>query len=566
MRIAFLSHQWPGARMGGIGTCVRQTAVALAGAGHEVHVFTLTLPADVRRDLPPGIRVHECAGLSEAVHDGTVPAACAAALAAGGSAGYRLALAWRLTERLLAIHEHQRFDLVEAPEVEALGLPLLLGDFHAPVVSHLHCATGVARIANGAPADEDSAAAEALELAAIHLADGACAPTAAVIDSTRELGPIRHDVQVIPHPVSITDAEPHSPPRDDGPILFVGRLERLKGVEVLAEALNLFLPTRPAARFRFIGPDTNVEGASMRQGIEGRLLAPVRPRVEFAGERSPAEIRTAWRGARFGVMPSLRENFSMALCEALSAGRTAIIASGTGSVEVVGEAGLVVERGSAAALAAAMGRLWDDRTLLHRLSAAAFDRIRTVFSPASISTERTAFYQSVIDSFRRGGAMARSARLASLPPGCAAAVLPAMSRLTAALAGVKPPGARTPGMRLLQIMDDLERRHGTPARVLLYGAGKHSARLMAERHLWETRRHRVVGIIDDHPRFHASPVYLDLPVQSVGAAAARVAAGEALAPVVLSTDTYEDQFWAQCAPLRAAGVPVFRLYTIRKAA
>src|SRR6516162_236037 len=51
MRIAFLTHQWPGARMGGIGAAVRQTALALAQAGHDVHVFTFTLPQDVREKL-----------------------------------------------------------------------------------------------------------------------------------------------------------------------------------------------------------------------------------------------------------------------------------------------------------------------------------------------------------------------------------------------------------------------------------------------------------------------------------------------------------------------------------
>ena len=109
-------------------------------------------------------------------------------------------------------------------------------------------------------------------------------------------------------------------------------------------------------------------------------------------------------------------------------------------------------------------------------------------------------------------------------------------------------------------MSKIENEQGQPARLMLYGAGKHTARLMSERHLWESRRHRVVGIIDDHPRFAQTPIYLDVPVQSMDAAAARVLGGEKLPPVVLSTDTYADQFWRQSAVLRAAGVQVFRLY------
>ena len=48
--------------------------------------------------------------------------------------------------------------------------------------------------------------------------------------------------------------------------------------------------------------------------------------------------------------------------------------------------------------------------------------------------------------------------------------------------------------------------------------------LLAERHAWESRGHRVVGLIDDHPRFAEGGSYLDLPVWSVRAVERRVAA------------------------------------------
>lgn len=557
-----MSHQWPAARMGGIGTSVRETSLALARAGHDVHVFTLTLPEDVRREIPAIIHVHEATSLSEAVRDSTVPGPLAAAISTGGAGTYRLALAWRMTESLLAMHRAEPFDVIEAPEVEALGLPLmLLPDVEGPVITHLHCCTAIARQADGIASDDEFRLSEALEFAAIHLADAVCAPTQAVAAQTREWVPKMHQPRIIPHPVAAPDRS-FLPPPDGGAILFVGRIERLKGVETLVDALNQFLPQRPRATFQFIGPDTNTaDGRSMRRCLDSRLEPSVRSRVQFRGECSPAEISVAWERASFGVMPSVRENFSMACCEAMSAGRTVIVASGTGSVELVGDAGIVVEQGSFANLAGAMRELWDDRALLNRLSSAALDRIRTLCSPDRVAIERAAFYQDCIRDMRRPHRITRPERLGTLPPACAAAILPALSRITGSLAGVKHLQPRTPGTRLLRIMDGLERRHRQPARVLLYGAGKHTARLLSERQVWESRGHRIVGIIDDHPRFEQSPVYLDLPVQSVGAAQARVLNGQKLPPVVLSTDTYEDQFWAQSEPLRAAGVPVFRLYS-----
>jgi hypothetical protein len=109
-------------------------------------------------------------------------------------------------------------------------------------------------------------------------------------------------------------------------------------------------------------------------------------------------------------------------------------------------------------------------------------------------------------------------------------------------------------------MEELSNGDGRRADVLLYGAGKHSARLLVERHLWESRGHRVVGLIDDHPRFAENPSYLDLPVRSLRAVEANVLGGKETPVVVLSTDTYQDQFWAQTKSLRARGVEVFRLY------
>jgi len=154
----------------------------------------------------------------------------------------------------------------------------------------------------------------------------------------------------------------------------------------------------------------------------------------------------------------------------------------------------------------------------------------------------------------------RSHRLFTLPPECAAAVLPALVRIASSLCGLHS-AMETPGTRLLRLMSEIESESGSPAEVVLYGAGKHTARLLAERNVWESKKHKVVGIIDDHPRFGQTPVYLDLPVQALESATARVAAGKVLPPVVLSTDTYEDQFWEQAAALREAGVAVFRLYS-----
>ena len=105
-------------------------------------------------------------------------------------------------------------------------------------------------------------------------------------------------------------------------------------------------------------------------------------------------------------------------------------------------------------------------------------------------------------------------------------------------------------------MDEMAPKGG--ARIVLYGAGRHTSRLLAEKSTWGKHGHQVVGIIDDHPRFREQPSHLGLPVDSIESFAARPL--DARIAVVLSTDTFTEQFWQNTAPLRAKGIRVFRLY------
>ncbi len=541
--------------MGGIGSYVRQCAAALAQADQDVHVFTLAVPPEVRADAPPGVHLHDIPDPARRILDGTLPPVLASALTAAGDGAYRLSLACLLSAEVLKLHREKPFDIVESPDVENLGLPLMLNSsFSAPVITHLHCCTAIGHMANEVPVGPTERLRLALEFAGIHLADSICAPTRNIIEETRKFLPVAEPATVIPYPFVCTGAG-FSPPQADGPMVFLGRIERRKGVHLIADALNVVLKERAGATFRFVGPDTSTGpgGSSMCQYIRSRLAPDIASRVHFTGELSRPEIEKELLAARFCVLPSLWENFPLACCEAFAAGRTAIVASGTGSVELVADAGMVAERDAVESIASAMLRLTGGPKLLHDLSRRAYDRIRQMSDPVRVAQQRVDYFRHVIDSWN--GRANLSAKLQTLPADCIASVLPAFAALVSQVSGSECGLEEvTPGRRLLSIMDDLQRQSRRPAQVLLYGAGRHTARLLSERALWESRGHRVVGLIDDHPRFAVEPKHLDLPVQSL-----RSATNSSM-PVVLSTDTYQDQFWQQTAALRERGVPVFRLY------
>ncbi len=162
--------------MGGIGSYVRQCAAMLARAGHEVHVFTFDLPDTARAAAPAGVHLHEVPDLATRVQRGTLDSALAAVINAGGEAVYRLALGWLLSGALRECHRDRPLDVVEASEVEALGLPLMLDEgFDVPVVTHLHCCTAISQAGNQMPIGQAENLIRAMEFSAVHLADALCA-------------------------------------------------------------------------------------------------------------------------------------------------------------------------------------------------------------------------------------------------------------------------------------------------------------------------------------------------------------------------------------------------------
>jgi glycosyltransferase involved in cell wall biosynthesis len=558
MRIALLSHQFPGVRLGGIGVYTLNCARALAEAGHDAHLFTFPIPTELRAALPSKILLHEVADLAERGQSGAVPAPLAAAIHAGGEATYRLALGALLCAKVREVHAATPFDVIEAPEYEALALPLIVSPIPGlPVVTHLHSGSAIVHRAGQQALTGDQLLFEAMEAAAILAADARCAPSERVIADTKESVDFDGS-NALRLPFYPSTKGETSPPRAGAPIVFIGRLETIKGAHLLPEALNIFLHEQPQAIVRLIGPDTNtsLEQSSMAQWISARLDASVKDRVTFVGEQTHQQLASELAAASFTIVPSLHDSYSYVCCESLAAARPVIVSDSIGATEVVGDGGISFERGNPKALAAAMSRLYTDAPLLQRLSQAAKRRADSVLAPSATTQQRVTFYQELIA--RGPSTVSLTDRLANLPSAYTAPLLQAFARLTTFLAGVPDPAIETPGMRLVRIMNTIA--SGQPVKVLLYGAGRHTSRLLAEKHLWESAGHAVVGLIDDHPRFQGGGTHLGLPVESVATLQARLPLANCATAMVLSTDTFQDQFWQQTESLRKAGLRVFKLY------
>jgi glycosyltransferase involved in cell wall biosynthesis len=171
----------------------------------------------------------------------------------------------------------------------------------------------------------------------------------------------------------------------------VGRLIPHKGGTHLVAAAALVVRQVPDTRFLILGR------GDLRESLERQVK-------DLGLERHvlfPGFCDDAWgvmRSLDIFVMSSVAESPGGTVLEAMACG-CPVVATRVGGIPesvVDGESGLLVPPGDEPALASAIVRLLDDRTLRTRLGAAARRRVETAFSV-------TAMVQGILDVYERFG-------------------------------------------------------------------------------------------------------------------------------------------------------------------
>lgn len=177
--------------------------------------------------------------------------------------------------------------------------------------------------------------------------------------------------------------------QEDRPtILFVGRLERPKGVYELIEA------------FERIHKKYDVDLALVGEGDEESLKKSINPdireNIHVLGYRD--DIPQLMAGADILVHPSHREGFSRVVTEAMAAGLP-IVASPVGGIPdrvTDGEQGYLIKQGDAEQLAAHLETLLESRELREEMGAKAQNGIGD-YSVDSVKEEYQDLYRKLIE-------------------------------------------------------------------------------------------------------------------------------------------------------------------------
>jgi glycosyltransferase involved in cell wall biosynthesis len=276
--------------------------------------------------------------------------------------------------------------------------------------------TQIAAIQHGR--DRDRRVIGELEAELLRRADHLVANTQATLDGARalyRLAAAKPPASIVPHgiePVDDAELRPFDPEsgRPARSVLYVGRLERRKGILDLFTAIPEVLRRLPDARFVIAGADNSAsDGFERRTGrrydefFEERHPEAAHA-VSFLGHVSETRLAQLYQSCDLFVAPSLHESFGLIYLEAMNYAKPVVGCHAGGVPEVVahGETGLLVEPGSARALAESIATLLDSPTRLREMGLAGRARLLERFTHLAMARAFAGIYRSLVSA--RGAA------------------------------------------------------------------------------------------------------------------------------------------------------------------
>jgi len=162
-------------------------------------------------------------------------------------------------------------------------------------------------------------------------------------------------------------------------LLFVGRIEPLKGIDLIFEALAHIRQHQPALLqnlcLNIVGGDPASQDEEMRRLLVLREMLELGQHIDFIGARGQDTLPDYYRAAEALVMPSDYESFGMVALEAMACG-TPVIASEVGGLAFLiedGKTGFHIPTREPAALAERITALASAPALRDSMGRAAHD-------------------------------------------------------------------------------------------------------------------------------------------------------------------------------------------------
>jgi glycosyltransferase involved in cell wall biosynthesis len=178
-------------------------------------------------------------------------------------------------------------------------------------------------------------------------------------------------------------------------LLFLGRLNFKKGLDLLIPAFAMLIRQCPEALLVIAGPDNEAYGTRVREMV---AAAGLEDQVIFTGPIYGQDILAAYQDSDLFILPSYGENFGMTVIEALAAGTPVLISDKVNIFEdvVASGAGVAVSC-MAEPLAGAMIDLINDPIKRAAMAKAARPWVKTNFAWSSIVKDLDFHYRNVLE-------------------------------------------------------------------------------------------------------------------------------------------------------------------------
>ncbi|HNB21632.1 MAG TPA: glycosyltransferase family 4 protein [Candidatus Melainabacteria bacterium] len=391
-RILMLSWEYPPRLIGGLGRVVCALSREMVAQGCEVHVITADHPGTEEYELDEGgVHVHRVK--TQTGPDGVdwpTP----------NFITWDARLNFGILQYALKLHREQPFDIVHAHDWLVADAAWVLKSVGLPLVSTIH-ATEFGR--NHGIFTDDSRYIDTVEWRLIYESRLVIVNSSHMFDEVVDhfIVPPEKIITipngVFPDKLQSTD-EPGALRAKhgvgDGPVLlFVGRLVREKGIQVLLEAAPTILESHPGATIV-------IAGAGYYEG-ELRALTETKglgERVKFFGLANDADLSELYTIADVLVVPSLYEPFGIVALEGMAA-RVPTVTSDAGGLKDIVEHtkdGITTFAGDPSSLAWGILQILDNPELAKSIKAAARQKVLDQFTWTKIAERTLDFYATAL--------------------------------------------------------------------------------------------------------------------------------------------------------------------------
>jgi glycogen(starch) synthase len=233
--------------------------------------------------------------------------------------------------------------------------------------------------------------------------------TQAALHSVYGLSSDSSAIEVVPYGIEPVAEEatrpfPYQSPPETLTVLYVGRLEKRKGIQDLFAAIPLVLKQVPNVQFIIAGADNSMnDGFRNQTGMDyptyfAKHHSACLPHVRFLGEVPEDKLNALYQSCDLFVAPSLYESFGLIYLEAMNFAKPVIGCRAGGVPEVVndGVTGRLVDPNSPKQLAEAIVALLRSPRTLYEYGMAGRQRLLDYFTHVHMARSFERIYRRVL--------------------------------------------------------------------------------------------------------------------------------------------------------------------------